>query len=47
VTTKNSSLSPLRPESRGGGRSGHTYGPGGHVRMSKCMVWKIIMKMHS
>jgi hypothetical protein len=34
-------------ENRGSGRSGHMYGPEGHIRMSKCMVRKIITKMHS
>jgi hypothetical protein len=34
-------------ESRGSGGLGHTYGPDGHVRMSKRMVRKIITKMHS
>jgi hypothetical protein len=34
-------------ESTGSGGSGHTYGPDGHVHMSKQMVRKIIMKMHS
>jgi hypothetical protein len=34
-------------ESRGSGGSGHTYGPDGHVRMSKRMVSKLITKMHS
>jgi hypothetical protein len=33
-------------ESRGSGGSGHTYGPDGHVCMSKRMVRKIITKMH-
>jgi hypothetical protein len=34
-------------ESRGSGGSWHTYGPNGHIRMSKYMVRKIIMKIHS
>jgi hypothetical protein len=34
-------------ERRGSGRSRHTYDPDGHERMSKQMVRKIIMKMHS
>jgi hypothetical protein len=34
-------------ESRGSGCSRHMYGPYGHLRMSKRMVRKIIMKMHS
>jgi hypothetical protein len=34
-------------ECRGTGRSGHMYGPDGHVRTSQRMVRKIITKMHS
>jgi hypothetical protein len=34
-------------DSRGRGRSRHTYGPDGHVCMSKRMVRKSITKMHS
>jgi hypothetical protein len=34
-------------ECRGTGRSGHTNGPDGHVRMGQLMVRKIITKMHS
>jgi hypothetical protein len=34
-------------ESSDSGGLGHTYGPDGHLRMSKHMVRKIIMKMHS
>jgi hypothetical protein len=33
-------------ESIDSGGSGHTYGPDGHVRMSKWMVSKLITKMH-
>jgi hypothetical protein len=35
------------PESGGNDGSGYTYGPDGHLCMSKCMVRKIITKMHS
>jgi hypothetical protein len=34
-------------ESRGNGGSGHMYGPDGHASMSKHMVRKLIMKIHS
>jgi hypothetical protein len=34
-------------KSRGSGGSGHMYGPYGHLRMSKHMIRKIIMKIHS
>jgi hypothetical protein len=34
-------------ESRCTGGPGHTYGPDGHLHMSKCMIRKSITKMHS
>jgi hypothetical protein len=34
-------------ESRGSGRSGHTYGHDGHTHKAKWMVRKIITKMNS
>jgi hypothetical protein len=34
-------------ESRGSCGSGHTYGPNGHVHMSKRMVREKITRMHS